>query len=112
MAKVKNNLVTEGLSGRVGKRLVFRQLRDGSTVLCTLPDFSNRVFSEEQVTHQSRFKRASAYAKVAAKTTPIYRELAPARNTNAYNLALSDWFNPPVIDGITRQAGRICVDVR
>jgi hypothetical protein len=111
MAKVKNNLITEGLSGKLGKRLVFRQLRDGSTVLCTTPDFSNPVFSEGQLTHQSQFKQASAYAKVAAKTTPTYAELAPARKTNAYNLALSDWFRAPVIHRVTWQEGRICVDV-
>ena len=111
MAKVKNNLITEGLSGKVGKRLVFRQLQDGSTVLCTAPDFSNRVFSEDQLTHQNRFQQASAYARVAAKTTPTYAKLAPARKTNAYNLALSDWFHAPVIHEVTWQDGRICVDV-
>jgi hypothetical protein len=58
--KGKNNLFTEGLSGKIDKRLVFRQMRDGSTVLCTVPDFSNRVFSEGQLTYQSRFKKASA----------------------------------------------------
>ena len=111
MAKVKNNLITEGLSGKVGKRLVFRQLRDGSTILCTAPDFSNRVFSEEQLTHQSQFKQASAYAKVAARTTAIYAKLAPTRKTNAYNLALSDWFHAPVIQEVAWQDGRIRVDV-
>jgi hypothetical protein len=110
MAKVKNNLVTEGLSGKVGKRLVFRQLRDGSTVLCTTPDFTDRVFSEGQLTHQNRFQQASAYAKVAAKTTLLYAKLAPARNTNAYNLALSDWFHGPVIHEVGRYPGRIRID--
>src|SRR5215216_1310389 len=97
MAKVKNHLVSKGLSGKVGKRLVFRQLRDGSTILCTAPDFSHRVFSEEQVTHQSRFKQVLAYAELTAKAMSLYAKLAPTRNTNAYHLALSDWFNLPVI---------------
>ena len=112
MARVKNNLITEGLSGRVGKRLVFRQLRDGSTVLCTAPDFSNRVFSEEQLTHQSRFQKASAYAKVAAKTQPLYVHVAEQTGQPAYNIALSDWFHAPVIREITRLADRIHVDAR
>jgi hypothetical protein len=110
MAKIADNLLTEGLSGKIGKRLVFRRLRNGSTVLCTAPDFSDRVFSEGQLTHQSRFKQASAYAKIAAKTTAIYSELAPARGTNAYNLALSDWFKAPVIHRVWRLADRIRVD--
>ena len=111
MAKVRNNLITEGLSGKLNKRLVFRQMRDGSTVLCTSPDFSNRVFSQAQLTHQSRFQQASAYAKEAAKTQPIYADLAAFSHKPAYNIALSDWFHAPVIHQVTRQAGRIRVDV-
>jgi hypothetical protein len=111
MAKVKNNVITEGLSGKLNKRLVFRQMRDGSTVLCTVPDFSDRVFSEGQLSHQTRFKKASAYAKVAAQTHPLYAELAARLHKPAYNLALSDWFHGPVIHEVTRQAGRISIDV-
>ena len=111
MAKVKNNPLIEGLSGKLDKHLVFRQLRNGTTVLCMAPDFSNRVFSEGQLTHQSRFRQASAYAKVAAKTHPVYAELARQTGQPAYNLALSDWFHPPVIHSIQQQNGHILVDV-
>ena len=110
MAKVKNNTLTEGLSGKIGNQLVFRHLRDGRTVVVSRPDFSNRVFSKEQLTHQSRFQQAVAYAKVAAKTNPIYAELAQQTLKPAYNIALSDWFHPPVIHEVTRQAGRIRVN--
>ena len=111
MAKVKNNLITEGLSGKLNKRLVFRQMRDGSTVLCTTPDFSSRVFSQEQLTHQERFKEASAYAKAAAKTHPLYAELAARLHKPAYNIALSDWFYGPVIHEVSRQAAHISIYV-
>jgi hypothetical protein len=110
MAKVKNNTLTEGLSGKIGGRLVFRHMRDGSTVVCAAPDFSNRVFSEGQLAHQSRFQQASAYARVAAKTHPIYAKLAQRTMKPAYNIALSDWFNPPVIHSIERQDGRIHIN--
>ena len=76
MAKVMNNPIMEGISGKIGKRLVFRQLRDGRRIVVTRPDFSNRVFSTGQLTHQSRFQKASAYAKVEAKTQPLYAQLA------------------------------------
>jgi len=109
MAKVKNNLLTEGLSGKINKRLVFRQMRNGTTVLCTAPDFSDRVFSEKQLATQNRFRRASAYAKVAAKTQPLYAELAQRSHQPAYNLALSDWFRAPVIHEVTRLADRVRV---
>ena len=111
MAKVKNNPLTEGLSGKLGRRLVFRRLRNGTTVLCMAPDFSNRVFSTGQLTHQTRFQQASAYAKVAAKTQPVYAELAQQNLQPAYNIALSDWFHPPVIHNIRRHNGSVLVDV-
>ena len=41
-------------------------------------------------THQSQFKKASAYAKAAAKTHPLYAELAARLHKPAYNIALSD----------------------
>jgi len=43
---------------------------------------------------------------------PIYAELAKGTTKNAYNWALSDWFNPPVIHHIAREDGRIRVQAR
>ena len=37
--------------------------------------------------------------------------LAAGTSKNAYNLALSDWFEPPVIHQVTRQTGSIRVNV-
>jgi hypothetical protein len=110
MAKVKRNMLVRGISGTVGKDLVFRQMRDGSTIVSTKPDFSHRVFSDGQLTHQSRFQEAASYARVAAKANPIYAELAKGTTKTAYNIALSDWFNPPVVHEIKRQNGRIRVN--
>src|SRR5687768_16329957 len=99
MAKVRDNPITMGLSGKLDKRLFFRRIWNGSTLLCTVPDFSNRVFSTGQLTHQSRFQRAAAYAKVAAKTHPVYAELAWEALQPAYNFA---WFPSPIIHNIRR----------
>jgi hypothetical protein len=110
MAKVKHNILTQGLSGRVGDKLVFRQMRDGRTIVCARPGFSNRVWSEDQLTHHNRFRQAAAYARAASKTNPLYTELARGTAKNAYNIALSDWFNPPVIHTMDRQGGRIRVE--
>ena len=99
-----------GLSGKLGKQLSIRHMRDGRTFVLTRPDFSNRIFSEEQLTHQSRFQQAVDYARTASKTNPVYAQLAAGTAKNAYNLALSDWFNPPVIHEVQRQAGRIRVN--
>jgi hypothetical protein len=99
MAKVTKKGVVQGLSGSIGD-MVFRQIPDGSTRVSRKPDFSKRVFSQEQKEHQSRFQQAVAYAREAAKSQPIYAELARGTAKSAYNWALSDWFKPPVIHSI------------
>jgi hypothetical protein len=109
MAKVKPNSPIASLSGKLGDKLVFRQRKDGTTIVTVMPDFSDRVFSEGQLATQSRFKEASAYAKVAAKTQPVYAELAERTHQAAYNLALSDWFRAPVIHEVRRLEGRLRV---
>lgn len=109
MAKIKRNIILQGISGMVDRSLVFRQMRDGSTILSAKPDFSNRVFSEGQLTHQRRFQEAAAYAREAAKTNPVYAEFAKGTTMTAYNIALSDWFNPPVIHRVERLEDRIHV---
>jgi hypothetical protein len=109
MAKVEKNIAMRGMAGKIGD-LVFRQMRDGSTRVSAAPSFRGRKFSKGQKSHQSRFKEAAAYARDAAKSQPIYAELARGTTKNAYNIALSDWFNPPVIHHIARQAGRIWVE--
>lgn len=105
MAKVRNNPVVQGISGSIGD-MVFRQLLGGETWVSGKPDFSRRKFSQGQKSHQRRFREAAAYAREAAKTQPIYAQLAAGTVKSPYNWALSDWFNPPVIHGIERE-GRL-----
>jgi len=109
MARVKTNVIVRGLSGKLGDQLVFRHLRDGRTVVCAKPDFSSRVLSQDQKAHHERFKLAAAYARQASVTQPIYAKLAAGTLKNAYNLALGDWFHPPVIRTIERLDGKIRV---
>jgi len=103
MAKVRTNVLVQGLSGKLGDQLVFRTLRDGRTIVCAKPDFSKRKLSWDQKEHHKRFKEAAAYARSAARTQPIYAQLAAGTMKNAYNVALGDWFNPPVIHRVERQ---------
>ena len=109
MAKVENNPTIRGIRGKIGN-FVFRAMPDGSTYVSGVPNFDKRKFSQGQKDHQSRFKRAVAYARGAAKSQPIYAKLAEGTIMSAYNFALSDWFNPPVIHKIERVAGRIRVE--
>ncbi len=102
MAKIHKNPIVQGLSGKLGDQIMFRRLRDGRTIVCQAPDFSRRVLSTEQKAHHSRFKEGAAYAKSAAKTQPIYAELAAGTMKTAYNVALADFFHPPVIHSLER----------
>ena len=70
--------------------------------MCNMPDFSNRKLSKDQKEHHKRFKEAAAYARSASRTEPIYAQLAEGTMNNAYNIALGDWFNLPVIHRVGR----------
>jgi hypothetical protein len=109
MAKVRSNPLVQGISGKIGD-LVFRQMPSGETYVSGVPNFDKRKFSKGQKEHQSRFQQGVAYAREAAKKQPIYAELAAGTVMSAYNFALSDWFNPPVIHAIERRDGVIRVD--
>ena len=84
MAKVLDNLVTEGLSGKLGRRLVFRKGRNGKTIVAVSPVFSqDRVFNESQLAQQDAFRQATQYA-VGAKDNPIYVNLAKGTDASGW----------------------------
>ncbi|HNN13060.1 MAG TPA: hypothetical protein PKL78_05840 [Anaerolineales bacterium] len=97
MAKIRKNILVQGLSGGLAEQVVFRHLRDGRTIVCAKPDFSRRILSEGQKAHHAKLKAAAAYAREAAGREPIYAERAAGTMKNAYNMALADYFHPPVI---------------
>src|SRR5262245_9961030 len=111
MAKVFDNPITEGLSGKLGRRLVFRKGRKGKTIVALSPVFSeDRCFNEAQLAQQEAFRQATQYA-VGAKDNPIYVSLARTADATAYNLAVADWFGQPEVLEIdasnwTGQAGQ------
>lgn len=109
MAKVVSNQVVQGVSGGLGRDLMLRRLRDGRTILCVKPDFSRRKLSEGQQAHYQRFREGAAYARDAAKTEPVYAEIAAGTMKTAYNIALADWFHPPVIHKVEMAEGRVRV---
>jgi len=97
MAKVINNIITQGLSGSLGDQIVFKKDKAGRTIVSAKPTFSpNRVFTTEQLGHQKAFREASAYAK-AAKGNVVYIQKVQETPLNAYNAALADWFNKPEV---------------
>jgi hypothetical protein len=107
MAKVVNNIFVRGLSGQVGGQFVIRRLKDGRTIVCKSPDFSHRKLSENQKEHHGRVQRAAAYARSASRSNSIYARLAEGTMLNAYNVAVRDWFRPPVIQRLGRYGAAI-----
>lgn len=105
MAQVKDNIVTEGLSGKLANKLVFRQVGN-RTIVAKRPRLSE-VISEDQLAHRQRFKSAAAYAK-AKMLDPIekaaYTELAKRYElTSAFAAAVGDYLTPPDIDTINTE---------
>jgi hypothetical protein len=100
MAKQKNNVVTHGLSGKIGDLLVFRQ-RDGKTVVAKMPA-QPKTLSDKQIKHRKRFQQAMIYATAAAvspETAELYRAAAKKGRTPV-NVAVADFFNAPDIEEV------------
>lgn len=106
MTKTKVSDAEKGFS-RLGD-LIYRQMPDGTTVVSPSP-YAGRKSIQRGKTHQERFQKAASYARFAAKKQPIYAELAKGTKKSAYNLARSDWFNPPVIHEVRYGASQILV---
>src|SRR5689334_8914283 len=111
MAKVRQNIVVQGLSGSLGGQLTIRQDKAGRTIVGAKPSFNpKRPFSDSQKQHQDAFREAAAYAQ-SAKDQPVYMEKAAGTPLNAFNVAMADWFRPPQIleldlDGWSGQPGQ------
>jgi hypothetical protein len=108
MAQIKLNDSLKGLRGSIN-RMVFRTMPNGDIIVSGAPDQSRRKPSSKQTQHWSDFQQATRYAKLAARTEPVYAALAQGTGKSAYNFALSDWFHPPVIHQIQCTDGRIRV---
>ena len=98
MAQSKNNVLTHGLSGKIGNLLVFRQL-NGKTIVTQRPK-KPTILAPSVVAHNTKFAQASRYAKSAIQNPallPVYAAQAKIRGINAYNAALGDFMNSPEI---------------
>ena len=109
MAKVRNNIITQGLSGSLGDQIVFRNLKTGRTIVAVKPVFDQQS-SATQLAHQEAFRQAIAYAKTA-KTEAIYVSKAQGTALSPFNAAVADWFKKPEIleidvNGWTGQIGQ------
>jgi hypothetical protein len=111
MAKVSMDELIKAFRGALG-RLLFGRMSNGSVVVSMRPIFHRRNFGQSQKEHESRSKEASRYARSAAKSQSIYAERARGTLQTAYHIALSEWFNPPVIHQVEWSDGQIRVEAR
>lgn len=99
MGRSRNNIATEGLSGRIDQ-FVYRQWF-GKTIVGKKPRHSD-VVSAAQLNIRLTFKDAVIYAKAAL--TDIATKLAYKRKAKpgqtAFNMALADFFKLPEIRDI------------
>jgi hypothetical protein len=62
MARIKNNPLVKGASGKVAGDIVYKTYYD-KTVLSKVPDMSKRVLSEKQIEWNRKMVAANAYAQ-------------------------------------------------
>jgi len=102
MTKIIDNLVTTGLSGKLGKQIVFRQWGK-TTFVAKAPVLDQRyVESELRIAQRLRFKEATAYAKKVMNDVELkqaYHAKCKARQ-NAFSLAVKDFFSAPAMGEI------------
>ena len=105
MAIVKNNIVTEGFSGKLGNRIVFRQ-SGGKTVVSVKAVQTEGVPTEAQQQQRQKFGKAHRYAKQAMKNAPLKEayQLQAKDGQSAFNVAMADCLNNPVIAGLEGEA--------
>jgi len=97
MATVRTNPLVNGLSGMLGRTIVFKNLR-GKTIMASCPKPSKKQ-SEQQKTNRTKFKRATYWAKSILKD-PIKKEYYQRKAKklklpNAYTAAITDYMRNP-----------------
>ena len=101
MAKVGDNIVTHGFSGKLGNLIVFRN-RGGKTYVAKAPRKREQEWTEAQEQHRLLFQEAVLYAKNAIAdpaTKDAYKASAEEGET-AYNVAVADFMKAPHINEI------------
>ena len=102
MAVVLKNLVTQGLSGKLGDTLVFRRVGD-RTIVSTAPTTTKEP-TEKQKAQRERFQMAVLYAKSQMsdpEAKAAYEAEAKGKGQpNAYNIAVADFFRAPDINDV------------
>ena len=99
MAESKNNIITHGLSGKVGDLIVFRS-KGGKTFVSSAPRKPTGEPSDAQKAQKKRFQEATIYGKTAMANPAVkndYETSAKKKGLTAYNVAVADFLKAPEI---------------
>ena len=86
------NIITDGLSGGIGKQIVFKQYGD-KTVVTRYPDMSNVQPSKAQKARRGRFAEAVQYARgilADAKQKAAY-QVKIGKGKSVYHAAIKEF---------------------
>jgi hypothetical protein len=102
MALVRNNIVTEGISGMLAGKLVFRSYQN-KTVVSARPRKPTKE-SKQQRENRNKFKEAATWAKEQMKFLEVksaYQIKAKELGLpNAYTAAVTEYMRKPVIEDV------------
>jgi len=100
MALIKENDLTEGMSGKFGRKIVFRVVQ-GVTVAARKPRSTTKVITEKQKSHRERFQRAAQYAKAKIADPEVKKEYKKMAGNGAFATAFAaavrDYLTVPII---------------
>ena len=95
MAKIKNNYVLNGISGRVGDH-VFKTSK-GKTTIGKVPDMSKVILSKNQTKSNKLFAEAVAFAQMVMKNPEAKNKYPVKANHSLYQTLVKEYltrFNP------------------
>lgn len=113
MATVRTNPIVNGLSGMLGRTIVFRTLR-GKTIMANRPSPPKKE-SEQQKTNRSKFRDASHWAHQVlldpVKKDYYLKKAKKLKLPNAYTAAIADYMRSAKISRPIAIGNSITYDV-
>jgi hypothetical protein len=94
MASTGNNYVTHGISGAIGKELVFRTIK-GKTYACKNPDMSNIIPSKNQTKKREKFGRAVKFAQSIMNDPERAAAYEKKPGQRLYHTIITDYMRRP-----------------
>jgi Fic family protein len=97
MAGTGNNYVTQGISGAIGKELLFRTFK-GKTFAGKYPDMSNVIPSKNQTKKRKQFAEAVKYAKSIMNDPEKIAAYKIRPGSTLFHTAISDYMNTQALE--------------